>query len=105
MEWLSRDRLDTGGRLQRPYQDGRTRLTHNVQAPVQNVASIDISMSRRPERDGVAGRSPGEAVGGWIVAIIGFGFDNDPSRSIDEQRGAEHIPCNVLYIPRDKATE
>ena len=68
------------------------RASNHVQAPMDPIAQVDVSGSRRPEHGGIASRptDTGRRVGSRIIrAGVSFDFDDDACRSSTVDRRHE----------------
>ena len=70
-------------------QDRAAVLGDDIQAPVQAVRPIDVSVPCRPEHGRVGPGMPPIAVGSRIIPAIGFSLDNHSANAINQQTGSD----------------
>ncbi|PAV92646.1 hypothetical protein WR25_17456 [Diploscapter pachys] len=98
-EAAARDhRIETVRGFERADQHRAAGRTHDVEAPVDTVAAVDIGAARRPEHRGIAWRRPARTVRGGIVGIIGLRLDNRAADAIDQQGRADKRPCDLFDV-------
>ncbi|OLP51519.1 hypothetical protein BJF91_15860 [Allorhizobium taibaishanense] len=87
--------LKPPGRRQRTDQHGATGSADNVKAPVNAIGAVDIDMTGGAKHSAVALSRATEAMGGGIVRLVGFGFDDHTAYAIKIQSDADQFLGNI----------
>jgi len=97
--------VEAGGWLQRPDQNGAARQTDEIQAPVNPVRAIHVSMARRTKHGRISRGETAEAMGCRIVAGISLGLDDHAATALDEEGGANQVPSDRHGVVGEKGLE
>ena len=66
-----------------------------IQAPVNAVRAVDISVPGRAEHRRIARPWATMAVRGGIVDVVGLGLDDAATDAVDQQQHADQPPCHI----------
>ena len=90
---------NSGRRLDRPDQHRARRaglLAHEVQAPVDAVGPVDVSVAGRPEHHRVALGLPAEAVRRRVGVVIGLDLDDPAADTVNQQRRPDQVGRHLM---------
>lgn len=95
--------LKSENRLQGADKDGAARPADEIEAPMNAVGPVDIGMAGLTEHDGGPRCRPPETVGGGIIRLIGFRFDDDAADAGYIQSDADQVCRNGNSTSVEKA--
>jgi hypothetical protein len=78
------------------------RFADKVQAPVDAVGSIDISIAGRPEHDGVPRGRTAKTVRGRIGVVVGLDLDDPAADAVAVQRGADQVGRHLMHAAAEE---
>src|SRR6516164_5899329 len=77
-------------------------LAHDIEAPVNAIGTIDVSISRRSEHDRVARCRPAKGMRGGVGMVIGLDLDDDPTDAIEKESCTDKVWRNDVDAAREK---
>lgn len=97
--------IQPGNRLKRANENPGAmpvRSANEIEAPVDSIGAVDISVARRPEHDQVSPGRATKAVGGWIFMIIRLDLDDSPADPVDQEscpyQGLRHFERRSIKV-------
>ena len=97
--------IQPGNRLKRANENPGAmpvRSANEIEAPVDSIGAVDISVERRPEHDEVSPGRATKAVGGWIFMIIRLDLDDSPADPVDQEsrsyQGLRHFERSSIKV-------
>src|SRR5262249_28871426 len=76
---------------------GAFRLAHEVQAPVNAIGTIDVSVAGRPEHHRIARSFSDIRMSRRIGMVISLDLHDNSAGTVERQQGAYQFRCNFMH--------